>query len=208
VNEFVEECRSEWKRLGVPDPVANEMAADLAADLEEADAEGASAEDVLGSGAFDPRSFATTWAAERGVIQRPLPSEHGLARRSLLAAAMGAFALMIAIIGAVLVVIASPSAPERLAVASPVDPPPGTILLTRRTVRPPGVMRFTVDGTSRVLTLPPPPGTRFVAVDRDDWRVDTRTVGSVLLIVGLAGVVPSLVLLWLGQGRRRATMTV
>jgi hypothetical protein len=36
VTEFVDECRSEWKRLGVPDAVANEMAADLAADLQEA----------------------------------------------------------------------------------------------------------------------------------------------------------------------------
>jgi hypothetical protein len=69
VNEFVEECRREWKRLRVPDPVANEMAADLEADLKEAEAEGASAEEVLGSGAFDPRSFAASWAAERGVAE-------------------------------------------------------------------------------------------------------------------------------------------
>jgi hypothetical protein len=41
------ECRREWKRIGVPDPVANEMAADLAADVEEADADGVSAEEVL-----------------------------------------------------------------------------------------------------------------------------------------------------------------
>jgi len=40
VNEFVEECRREWRRLGVPDPIANEMAADLTADIEEAEAEG------------------------------------------------------------------------------------------------------------------------------------------------------------------------
>jgi len=65
VIEFVEECRQEWKRLRVPDPVANEMAADLEADLKEAEAEGASAEEVLGSGAFDPRSFAASWAAAR-----------------------------------------------------------------------------------------------------------------------------------------------
>ena len=65
MNEFVEECRREWKRLRVPDPAANEMAAELAADLQEAEAEGVSAEDLLGSGAFDPRSFATAWAAVR-----------------------------------------------------------------------------------------------------------------------------------------------
>ena len=58
MNEFVDECRREWRRLGVPDPVANEMAADLTADLEEAEAEGGSPEDVLGNSAFDPRRFA------------------------------------------------------------------------------------------------------------------------------------------------------
>ena len=33
MSDFVEQCRSEWKRLGVPDPLAEEMAADLASDL-------------------------------------------------------------------------------------------------------------------------------------------------------------------------------
>src|SRR5580698_11550827 len=67
VSEFVDECRREWRRLGVPDPIANEMAADLTADLEEAEAEGGSAEDVLGNSAFDPRRFAGSWAVARGV---------------------------------------------------------------------------------------------------------------------------------------------
>jgi hypothetical protein len=66
VNDFVEQCRKEWKRLGVPDPLAEEMAADLTADLGEAEAEGA--EELLGSSASDPRSFAASWAAERGII--------------------------------------------------------------------------------------------------------------------------------------------
>jgi hypothetical protein len=68
VTEFVDECRREWRRLRVPDAVANEMAADLAADLNEAEVEGVSPEEVLGSGAFDPRAFAASWAAERGLI--------------------------------------------------------------------------------------------------------------------------------------------
>ena len=54
MNEFVEECRREWRRLGVPDPIANEMAADLTADIEEAEAEGGSAEDVLGQQRLRP----------------------------------------------------------------------------------------------------------------------------------------------------------
>src|SRR5580658_3126108 len=74
MSEFVEECRREWRRLGVPDPVANEMAADLAADLDEAEAEGGSPEDVLGNAAFDPRRFAASWAAARGVTGSPVPA--------------------------------------------------------------------------------------------------------------------------------------
>jgi hypothetical protein len=72
VIEFIQECRQEWKRLGVPDPIANEMAADLTADIEEAEAEGGSAEDVLGTSLFDPRRFAAAWAGARGVTA---PSE-------------------------------------------------------------------------------------------------------------------------------------
>ena len=71
MSDFVEQCRREWKRLGVPDPLADEKAADLASDLREAEAEGVSAEELLGSSAFDPRAFAATWAAERGVIPEP-----------------------------------------------------------------------------------------------------------------------------------------
>jgi hypothetical protein len=67
VNDFVEQCRREWKRLRVPDAVADEMAAELEADLEDAQAEGASPAEVLGQGASDPKSFASAWASERGV---------------------------------------------------------------------------------------------------------------------------------------------
>ncbi|MBV9040385.1 MAG: hypothetical protein JOZ68_05250 [Acidimicrobiia bacterium] len=73
MTEFVDACRQEWKRLGVPDPVANEMAADLDADLDEAQADGVAAEEVLGSSAFDPRSFAAEWATARGVVPAPAP---------------------------------------------------------------------------------------------------------------------------------------
>ena len=74
MNEFVEECRREWRRLGVPDPIANEMAADLTADIEEAEAEGGSAEDVLGNSVFDARRFAASWAGARGVTA-PVPPD-------------------------------------------------------------------------------------------------------------------------------------
>lgn len=82
MSKFVEECRREWKRLGVPDAVANEMAADLTADLAEAEAEGASIEDVLGSSALHPRSFADSWASERGFSLPPTqPAQPARSRR-------------------------------------------------------------------------------------------------------------------------------
>jgi hypothetical protein len=79
MSDFVEQCRQEWRRLGVPDPLAEEMAADLASDLADAEAEGVTAEELLGSSAFDPRSFAASWAGERGII--PEPSSRASARR-------------------------------------------------------------------------------------------------------------------------------
>ena len=79
MSRFVDECGREWKRLGVPEAVANEMAADLAADLAEAEAEGASPEDVLGNAVFDPRSFAASWATARGVV--PVPQLRPVAPR-------------------------------------------------------------------------------------------------------------------------------
>ena len=48
MSEFVEECRREWQLLGVPDPIASEMAVDLTIDIEEAEAEGGSAEGRAG----------------------------------------------------------------------------------------------------------------------------------------------------------------
>jgi hypothetical protein len=71
MSAFVEECRREWKRLGVPDLLADEMASDLEADLEEAQTEGVAAAEILGES--DPRRFAATWASERGLVGEPAP---------------------------------------------------------------------------------------------------------------------------------------
>jgi hypothetical protein len=68
MSRFVEECQKEWKRLGVSQATANEMAADLEVDLAEAEADGVSPEEVLGNGYFDARAFAAEWARARGVI--------------------------------------------------------------------------------------------------------------------------------------------
>ncbi len=70
---FVEDCRREWKRLGVPDLLAEEMATELEADLAEAQADGVSAAEILGES--DPRRFAATWASERGLVAEPPPKK-------------------------------------------------------------------------------------------------------------------------------------
>lgn len=95
MNDFVEQCRREWKRLGVPDPLADEMAEDLASDLREAEAEGISAQEYLGSGASDARSFAASWASERGVVP---DGQHGRSKPAGLVAftALAALALVLA----------------------------------------------------------------------------------------------------------------
>ncbi len=101
MNEFVDECRREWRRLGVPDPVANEMAADLTADLEEAAAEGGTAEDVLGNSAFDPRRFAASWAIAQGVT-RPVAAPSRWRSHPVLVGTLAA-GLVVLALGAVLV---------------------------------------------------------------------------------------------------------
>ncbi|MDA8437629.1 MAG: hypothetical protein M0Z51_02065 [Propionibacterium sp.] len=78
MSDFVDQCRREWKRLGVPRAVADDMATDLANDLADAEAEGISAEEFLGSSALDPRSFAAVWAQERGVVPRSAGGEGAL----------------------------------------------------------------------------------------------------------------------------------
>jgi len=70
---FVDECRQEWKRLGVPDLLAEEMATELEADLADAEADGVSAAELLGES--DPRRFAATWATERGLVSKGPPQK-------------------------------------------------------------------------------------------------------------------------------------
>jgi hypothetical protein len=96
MTDFVEQCRLEWRRLGVADALAEEMAAELAADLTEAEAEGVSAEEFLGS---SPRSFAASWAAERGIIPAP-PSPENARRRPLVLVAFTALAAIMLVFAA------------------------------------------------------------------------------------------------------------
>jgi hypothetical protein len=123
MTDFVEQCRREWRRLGVPDPLAEEMAADLASDLNEAEAEGVSAEELLGNSSSDPRSFAASWAAERGIIPRPLSQPIRRRPRSLIAfTAIAAIALIGA---AALLLTGEPQLTLRTSLAPhPLGPPP------------------------------------------------------------------------------------
>jgi len=164
VNEFVEECRREWRRLRVPDAVANEMAADLEADLREAEAEGASAEEVLGSGAFDPRSFAASWAAERGVVPPPpLADRPPLTRgwrpswRPGLVVGLVAFGL-IALIGAAIAFRHTGSAQ---AIASPIP---------------------------RVPIQPFGPGARILPLQVHAAAAFPTAIGVILLLLGIVGL--------------------
>ena len=204
MNEFVEECRREWSRLGVPETVANEMAADLTTDLEEAAADGVPSEEVLGSGASDARAFAAAWAAERGVT-RPLTTNHRL-RRLLTGAALTTLAL-VTILGAVLVIASPPDTPTRLAIDAPVGLPPAV-----RVIAPaPPEVSVTPDGVTTAAVwvvrpneepvLLPAPSTRLVGAEVDDSSV--RNLGWVLLAVGLSGVV-CITIVWVGAqpGRR------
>lgn len=98
MNQFIEECRREWRRLRVPRSIADDMAAELQSDLAEAVADGVAPEDVVGG---DARAFARTWAAERGAARTR--------RREAFVIAAIALFVAIAITGAALVFFASPS---------------------------------------------------------------------------------------------------
>ena len=160
MTEFVEQCRHEWRRLGVPNAVANEMAAELETDLEEAESEGVPPEEVVG-GTLDARSFAESWAAERRVGRSRV-------RRAVLFAAL-ATCVALAISGAVLTL----SAPSSHAVraAGPVT------LQLPRTAPPPNPSAV----TAVWVTAAPP----ALVSSSDDY---TRTLGVVLLLVGAGGM--------------------
>lgn len=121
MSDFVEQCRAEWKRLGVPDPLAGEMAADLASDLSEAKAEGVSEEEVLGTSVFDPSSFAASWAAERGIIPVP-PGRGDTRRRSFVLVAFTAVATIVVTVSALLLATGEPKLSLAKSRATPLGP--------------------------------------------------------------------------------------
>jgi hypothetical protein len=170
MSEFIDECRREWRRLGVPDPIANEMAADLSADIEEAVSEGGSAEDVLGSSAFDPRRFAAAWAVSRGVTGQPVVERPSLRRSTVaivVAALVGVF-----VVGAGLV----------LAVGFRSS---SVSIATQRMITGPGPIRILPGASSRIIFRGPifPPFFGGQAAS-----AGSHILAAVLFIVGGVGL--------------------
>lgn len=175
------------------------MAADLEADLNEAEAEGLSVQEVLGSAATDPRSFAASWAGERGLIPPP-PLIAGLRRRSVVPAAIAALTVLTAV-GAALVMFASPEASTPVTAirvppefASPRAPAPIASLRVSpppefASPRPPAAVWIQSDGRGVLLTQPNSAG------------VEIHKVGSILLIVGIFGIASILFAFWLSRAR-------
>jgi hypothetical protein len=206
VNDFVEQCRREWKRLRVPDAVASEMAADLTADLKEAEAEGASAEEVLGSGATDPRSFAAAWAAERAVIPPPRWTARPPGRSLVLATT--ALTILTAV-GAALVIFASPRASEPKSIRVP------AIAADRAAAASIAILAVP-ESTPRLAPAPAavavvsPDGRWIARFDRGGHGVlltetnrsgvEIHHIGSILLIFGIVGLLPSVLLLVWSRG--------
>jgi len=170
MSEFVEECRREWRRLGVPDQVANEMAADLRADLQEAEAEGGSPEDVLGNGAFDPRRFAAAWAVARGVTSPPTP-HHRSPWRSLIATALTALLGLLAVGAGLALMVGFRGHSFAIAV--------------HRAVAGPGPIRILPSGPNRIV-LPGMRGQPIVGTQITG--VGIQALALVVLVVGVVGL--------------------
>jgi hypothetical protein len=206
VNPFVEECRREWKRLGVPDPVANEMAADLEVDLAEAEADGTSAEEVLGTSVFDAPAFAAAWAAERGVVPPPPPQPSGPtgARRSRAPFVIAGFAL-VAVVGLVLALLPQPTVSARLAIGAPFVRVAPWNIGPRVRITPQG--RVVLPHVRRAIIVPPHLSAAAAreVVTTNGFISGLRILGLVLLIVGLAGAVLTTLYMVRGSRRRPAT---
>jgi hypothetical protein len=173
VNQFIEECRREWRRLRVPKSVADDMAAELETDLTEAATEGVNPEELVGS---DARSFARSWAAERGSPR--------LNQKKRLVVAVVVVLVCVAVVGATLAIRAAPSR----ATAKPVT-------LATLALPPPS-------GTGPVRVIASPAGVPVV-LREELSRDSTRTVGFILLAAGLGGAV-AVTGVSLSTGRRQA----
>jgi hypothetical protein len=179
MSSFVDECRKEWSRLGVPEAEANEMAADLEADLAEAKAEGVSPEEVLGNGYFDPRSFAASWAASRGFVRPTRPARGTVQVRTLVLALSAMVAAAFVALGLALL-FGTPTLNRSVSAATPFAP---------HLHRPLPSLFVTPSGRHPVVFGPVVPPSLHPA-------------GLVLLLVGLAGL-GAVLWIWRPWSRRQ-----
>jgi hypothetical protein len=178
VNAFVDECRREWRRLRVPDGLADEMAAELEADL----AEAGSIEELLGTAPVDASLFARNWAAERGLAAAPRR------RRSLLPASLATLALAAAIAGAALTINESTSDSSR---PPSVALEPGDLTVPSQRTAITVIREQAAAENARRVADNAHLQARFVAPDEVEGTTDqSNTLGVVLLITGLAALVP------------------
>ena len=154
----------------------------LTADLEEAQAEGGSPEDVLGNSAFDPRRFAAAWAVAQGVTGPP-PSERPSFLRRPLAVAL-AVVIGVLVVGAGLVLVVGAHGSSFAVVARGIAAVPGP---TR--ISPVGPGRFGPFGP-------------FVVAH--STFVGAPLLAPLLLVTGVVGIGLLAVVCWLAwPGSRR-----
>jgi hypothetical protein len=189
VKAFVDECRREWRRLRVPDELADELAAELEADL----AEAGSIEELLGEAAADPSLFAREWATERGLARKTR------GRRSFVPALLATVALAATIAGAALTIHeANRDSSRRQEPIAVSEAQPSVWIAPSQRTRIMAVIaaqaRLAADNAHREA--------RLVMLNEVDGTTDhSNTLGLVLLIGGLALLVP-LTLFGLGRTAR------
>jgi hypothetical protein len=142
------------------------MAADLSADLDEAEAEGGSPEDVLGNSAFDPRRFAAAWAVARGVTGPPPPDRSPFWRPPIAIALTACLAVLAILAGLVLLVGRSSSS---------------IAFATRHIIAGPGPIRLFAPGPGRFGIGGPFGVTQF-------GDVNVHPLALLLLLVGVLGI--------------------
>jgi hypothetical protein len=163
------------------------MAADLMADLDEAQAEGGSPEDVLGNSAFDPRRFAAAWAVARGVTGPPPSDRSRFFRRPPLAIALTVIVGVVILFAGVVLLSGRSSSSIAFAV--------------RRVVGP-GSSRIFAPGPGRTV-IPGPLGSPLGVTQIGGVN---HPLALLLLLVAIGGIGLLLALYWapwFGPGRRR-----
>jgi hypothetical protein len=137
---------------------------------------------VLGSGAFGARSFAASWATERGVVPRRR-TRRGTHERTFALATVVTLAAVATIVASV-AILASDSG-SRLAQVGVLAPPPF------QEGSPDGrVLRVSVTPPDLLIWATPEPG------------FDSDPIGWTLLVVGLVGTILPLLLWWSWAGAR------